>query len=641
MSMDPVEALLEAERLISEDEYEEAEVILVDYSSKIRDLGAISASHINTLVFSILFPQQRFREAFAWLDDAINGDFGYESWNATSNLGHLMLKLGREDEAKKLFQTILDSGDGPQDEAVSFNDLISSGWGSSVKISSADPVTSVGYQALYMHMKNNSMDSFRHTFDKSRGASTASFVKGALQSDEAAEALGIDREIVAQAVWDFMTQEALGPLPSVQESLAAASSGITSSQHRRVLRDEAFSGSAECAYYLSISLRDIGNAGYVTWLNVARSRSFQAAIDAPLTIPLDALKVNSNFEDQSSGNHAVLRRFIQEFPSHEIEGYYLELSRLLGSLPSPLVAEFAHKVIEDFLLGREAWADIMLWSLEAIRGTGNKESIWISKNYFALSLKAIGEVDWAYEILRDSWHSELPGSAKAMEWILGPNQSVLDRLNGAPKQENAYEKLAASWLDDEIYNVTYKSTVESASSKNLSGFDLLDFRIAVIDVSSENGGLTYTLLSRLDNGLAGHSIKFDEATRHNLLLGSVLGILEVFGFRDPAFLMSCGKRLLEHPGKSSMAYQFFHLATLHQHLDAYVPTVELLMSFEMFEEAEGMAKVSVWREAPGSADLLIDLQDFGFVIEPEAGTELSESQKYESYRFVRDQMHGG
>lgn len=84
----------------------------------------VAATVANNLAFSVLIPAGRHDEARQVLRAAIALDVGYQSYNALSNLGVLEYAAGNHIQAKALFKQVVDSGDGPIDEAHYYLGLI-------------------------------------------------------------------------------------------------------------------------------------------------------------------------------------------------------------------------------------------------------------------------------------------------------------------------------------------------------------------------------------------------------------------------------------------------------------------------------------------------------------------------------------
>lgn len=263
------------EGLLSAGKFDEAEERLVEVAENPQTYEGWACSFINTLVYSILIPQRRFREAYAWLDDSIQGDYGYESFNSISNLGHLMIKLGDLDYAEKLFRLLIDANTGPLDEAEEFLEMLESGEAENLIESTDDPRESKAYQHLYAYMQENGMeDDAVDAFNSSRGGAIHGFVKGVMGA-EGISSLNPTNDQIAQLMWDFVTQEMLEPLPSYQDCVMAVDQQFADVEHRRVLREAAIQGSGEAAFLLAESIRqEYDNENHLPWLNVARARGY-------------------------------------------------------------------------------------------------------------------------------------------------------------------------------------------------------------------------------------------------------------------------------------------------------------------------------------------------------------------------------
>lgn len=273
--IDLSETYYEAERLLGEQMFDEAEDLLVTVAEQPQVYGTWAGSFINTLVYSILMPQERFQEAIAWLDDAIESDMGYESWNAMSNLGHLMLKLGEVELAKNLFSAIVAAGEGPLEEAEEFLALILEGNASRFRVKKEDPTKHQAYLALYSTMERDGFDEETiKLYSDSRGGCTFGFVNGVMQA-EGIEKLRPTRDVVAKALLDYMNS--LDVTPSYEDALRAAKSGSWHAGHKRALREKAINGSGEAAYYLSQVLikEDLDSHA---WSQLAQSLGYESPL---------------------------------------------------------------------------------------------------------------------------------------------------------------------------------------------------------------------------------------------------------------------------------------------------------------------------------------------------------------------------
>lgn len=269
--------------LLAAGKVDEAEEKIIPVAEAPQVYGEWACSFINTLVYSILIPQGRLREALAWLDDSIQGDYGYESWNSISNLGHVLIKLGEIDRAEKLFRLLIDANTGPLDEAEEFLELIDSGEAEDLVANAEDPRESMAYKHFYAYLEANGIeDDVVEAFSTSRGGATHGLVKGILSSEGLAF-LKPTSDQIAQMFWDFMTNEMLEPLPSYQDVVMAVDQRFAETEHRRVLREAALEGSGEAAYLLAQAIRqEYGdeNGNHLPWLEVATARGYKPSKDS-------------------------------------------------------------------------------------------------------------------------------------------------------------------------------------------------------------------------------------------------------------------------------------------------------------------------------------------------------------------------
>lgn len=262
------------EALIADGQLEEAIELIVDVAERPDLHQEISFSAINSLVYSALIPEQRFIESIAWLDDSIQGDYGYESWNSVSNLGNVYLRLGQVERAKSLFETLLQAQTGPIDEATEFLNLIEAGEAESIDAKIPDPRTQDTYKQLLAHMEKDPADSeLLEAFAISRGGATYGFVQGLLAS-EGIQKLNPSYDVVAQVLWDYLTKEPASTGPTYEESVAAVAAGSATKEHVRIVRSGAFDGTpgAASAMYTYVSQK----GGYAwPWRNVSVARGEQ------------------------------------------------------------------------------------------------------------------------------------------------------------------------------------------------------------------------------------------------------------------------------------------------------------------------------------------------------------------------------
>lgn len=196
---------------------------LIDLAEQ-PQLGTSSWEASNTLVFSHLIPQRRFAEARLWCADLINLDVGYESWNATSNLGIVEFESGNTDQAQTLFQSIIDSGQGPVQEARDYLELIESGverplddritweysdsWQDldvSQPLRGDETPEEIYLRVIKILEIKESWDDIEEPFEQSPAASIYGLAFGIMGAFEEA-GLSISQEVFVTAINDYITE---------------------------------------------------------------------------------------------------------------------------------------------------------------------------------------------------------------------------------------------------------------------------------------------------------------------------------------------------------------------------------------------------------------------------------------------------
>mgnify|MGYP006272368513 CR=1 FL=1 len=256
--------------LIDDGQIEKAIELLVPIAERPDLHQSTSCSAINTIVFTALIPEQRFVESIAWLDDSIHGDYGYESWNSISNLGHVYLRLGEVEKATQLFTTLLQAQFGPLDEATEFLEIIKSGKAETLISKNPLPRESESYKELYAELKSaGDPQNLLEAFALSRGGATHGFVQGVLSSTS-----HFTHDAIAQALWDFVTEQPSFSLPTYLESAEAVIGGTATKDHARVIRENALLGTAGAASLMFNYSQQ--NQKYADpWKNVAAARGLQ------------------------------------------------------------------------------------------------------------------------------------------------------------------------------------------------------------------------------------------------------------------------------------------------------------------------------------------------------------------------------
>lgn len=216
---------IKAEAAIRNKDFATAEEILVGIGEQ-PGFGYAAASAINTLAFSILIPQQRFEEARLWLQDAINLEIGYESWNARSNLGICEFYAGNIPAAKRYFEQMLAAESGPLEEAREFLARIkakdiptppkslrlqySDEWQEVDVSGPADPKGSQRdwYLRLIKYMDVTEPEIDLNDFHQAPAACATGFANGAMEG-KAGES-GLSRDAAAKAYFDYVRFKFLG-----------------------------------------------------------------------------------------------------------------------------------------------------------------------------------------------------------------------------------------------------------------------------------------------------------------------------------------------------------------------------------------------------------------------------------------------
>ena len=216
----------------------EAEDMLVELAEQ-PALGSSSWAATNTLVYVHLIPARRFAEARLWLEDLIGMNIGYESWNAVSNLGVVEFESGHTDIARSLFESMIDSGEGPVFEAEEYLGRINAGetrpldtradWDFSDKWQQVDvskPLKGKHKpQDLYLRIiklldAKDTWETMQEPYAQSPAASIYGLANG---FDEGLRGSGIevDREVVVRACTDYLVHVAgakkSSPAPSSEE----------------------------------------------------------------------------------------------------------------------------------------------------------------------------------------------------------------------------------------------------------------------------------------------------------------------------------------------------------------------------------------------------------------------------------------
>lgn len=178
------------------------------------------ASAINSMVYSILIPQQRFSEARIWLEDGLNLEVDYETWNSLENLGFCELSSGNTELAARYLLQVVQAQAGPAAEAQALLDKIRSG-----QLPKSVPTPNFNYSEEWIDLDvsvplgpeisdrehyfrvirhlNDSKKSFRlDLFETHQGPVVSGFVDEYL-TQELTES-GLSRDLAAQGCFDYI-----------------------------------------------------------------------------------------------------------------------------------------------------------------------------------------------------------------------------------------------------------------------------------------------------------------------------------------------------------------------------------------------------------------------------------------------------
>ena len=290
---------------------EAAEELYVDVGEQ-PQFGSMAASAINSLAFNILIPKQRFEEARMWLQDAINLEVGYESWNARSNLGLCEFFAGNIETSSRLFQQVVDADEGPVSEAKEYlarikvkdipkapknlNLQYSNEWEDVDVSGPVNPNSSQRefYLRFIKYMVETNTDVDLDSFNQAPGACATGFANGALQGKSGD--IGISRDAVAKAYFDYVQSQFLfidedyDPLAFGEDLI---NEEVDSEEGLKHLRVAAGQGNAEAMLRVGQVLADLGNEEEaLPWLRLAQANGKKEASEL-----LEALEEDRWLED--------------------------------------------------------------------------------------------------------------------------------------------------------------------------------------------------------------------------------------------------------------------------------------------------------------------------------------------------------
>ena len=217
-----------AKKLLEEGDLRAAEDIYVEVGEQPSNPGHASSA-TNSLVFAILIPEQRFAEARLWLQNSMDMEAGYESWNSLENLGVCEYAAGNNDLATRYLQQVVDANDGPVDAALELLQKINRGqfappavqhnlhynseWQDFDISGPVDPNSTQRefYLRLIKYMADNNQQFGEDSFIQSSGACVTGFANG-MVTGRLLE-LGLTRDAAAQACYDYVTYVLFGNDP--------------------------------------------------------------------------------------------------------------------------------------------------------------------------------------------------------------------------------------------------------------------------------------------------------------------------------------------------------------------------------------------------------------------------------------------
>lgn len=334
---------------------------------------------------------------------------------------------------------------------------------------------------------------------------------------------------------------------------------------------------------------------------------------------------DSDLATAYSDNQAYERlgEFIDSLSQTDIRTHYLELARLFWKLPFGESVSLAHVVIERHLLEEDAFPDIFIWAFSTLRQVPLADTAWITRNYLALALQALGYPDRAEQLLTENWMSLQAGSLYAHAWLFGVDasksatQRSLDAISGkSTEPEVKFRDLRASWLDPQ--------TVESVRSEVSKG---LESSTLTLDSIDDSHGLTYWLLkSAEDSGVA--------SSRNNALWGLTLAVFAHLRLDDSEFLLGSAAKAKLEGKNASVSIDYLSIAAFLMNDRAYIPLARTLKEAGLMDQALGYANVAVWKNLEGSADIVISLLGLDGIELNLNGLAVDEETKVSMYKMA-------
>lgn len=188
-----------------------------------------ASSATNSLVFAIMIPEHRFAEARLWLQNSMDMEAGYESWNSLENLGVCEYAAGNNELAARYLQQVVDANDGPVDAAKELLEKINRGqfapsapkhdlefnseWHDFDISGPVNPNSTQRefYLRLIKYMADNNQQFDEDSFLQSSGACVTGFANG-IVTGRLLE-LGLTRDAAAKACYDYVQYVLFGNDP--------------------------------------------------------------------------------------------------------------------------------------------------------------------------------------------------------------------------------------------------------------------------------------------------------------------------------------------------------------------------------------------------------------------------------------------
>lgn len=277
-----------ASNFLDKGNFEAAEELYIEIGEQ-PTYGSMAASAINSLAHSILIPSQRFEEARLWLQDAINLEAGYESWNARSNLGLCEFYAGNLRASARYFQQVVDADEGPVSEAKeylarikakdfpkapkSLNLEYSDEWEDFDVSGPVNPKSTQRefYLRFIKYFSETNLDVDLDAFLQSPAACATGFANGVLQGKSGQ--IGISRDATSKAYFDYVRAEYLfidedyDPLDYGEDQINEEDEPEEGLKHLRVAAGQ---GNSQAMLRVGEVLADLGlEEEAVPWLRLA------------------------------------------------------------------------------------------------------------------------------------------------------------------------------------------------------------------------------------------------------------------------------------------------------------------------------------------------------------------------------------